>query len=271
VSLADAVASLHDGDKRPPARQVAVTIDDGYRDFYLYAYPILSAYRIPATVFLVTDFIDRKGWLWWDAMVYALGHTKQSVAEVPLASGEVLRLTLDSMEQRAAAAIALAEGLKTVSNSGRLQVLAEIPRQLKVSVPDEPTERYAPLTWEEVRLTAAHGIEFGAHTKTHPILSRVSDEEELRNEIEGSKIRIEEELGRDVIQFCYPNGQPGDFLPETVETIRKSGFRIAVTTCSGLNFRGADPLQLCRIGVLPNCSQWVYSEQVDALWRLVRL
>ena len=60
-------AALHGGEPLPP-KAVAITVDDGYRDFLLRAYPVFHEFEIPATVFLVSDFIDGTGMLWWDRL-----------------------------------------------------------------------------------------------------------------------------------------------------------------------------------------------------------
>src|SRR5712692_5284941 len=67
VTLDDVAGFVRDG-KALPHNSIAITVDDGYRDFYLHAYPVLRRHSIPATVFLVTDFLDRRGWLWWDQL-----------------------------------------------------------------------------------------------------------------------------------------------------------------------------------------------------------
>jgi peptidoglycan/xylan/chitin deacetylase (PgdA/CDA1 family) len=41
------------------ARGVAITFDDGFRNFYEYAFPVLLAYNLPATVFVVSDYCGR--------------------------------------------------------------------------------------------------------------------------------------------------------------------------------------------------------------------
>jgi peptidoglycan/xylan/chitin deacetylase (PgdA/CDA1 family) len=131
---------------------------------------------------------------------------------------------------------------------------------------DLPLE-FAPLSWEHVREMARHGVEFGAHTRTHPILARLSDDAERMKEIEGSKRRIEEELQKPADHFCYPNGSEGDFSERCVETVRQVGFRTAVTTIPGLNDVSSDLLRLQRIGVDP----WVkmdYFERCLAGFRL---
>jgi len=57
ISLESMAQHLRNGTSLP-SRAIAVTFDDGYRDNYENAYPILKRYHIPATVFLATDFID---------------------------------------------------------------------------------------------------------------------------------------------------------------------------------------------------------------------
>ncbi len=98
---------------------------------------------------------------------------------------------------------------------------------------------------------AAGGIEFGAHTVTHPILSRIDDPEKLRAEIDGAKRRIDGELDRETAHFCYPNGTRADFTSEAIELVRQAGFQSAVTAESGMVAAGADLYTLKRIGVDP--------------------
>lgn len=66
VALADAAAFFR-GERALPRKSVVLTIDDGYRSVYNIAYPILSRYGYPATVFIYSDYINRGG-LSWDQM-----------------------------------------------------------------------------------------------------------------------------------------------------------------------------------------------------------
>ena len=49
-----------------PPKSIVITLDDGYENFYHYAYPILKKYQIPAPIFLVTGYIDTAKNFWWD-------------------------------------------------------------------------------------------------------------------------------------------------------------------------------------------------------------
>jgi peptidoglycan/xylan/chitin deacetylase (PgdA/CDA1 family) len=234
-----------------PKSAVAITVDDGYRDFLIHGFPVFQEFNLAPTVFVVTDFLDGKCWQWWDTIRYTLWHTKRKLLAVEFTKGESFRASLDTAEERERARRGLAERLKLVENAERLRVCQVLPELLEVDLPKRPTEQFAPLEWNEVRELSADGVEFGAHTKTHPILSRVGDPEQLRQEIEGSKQRLEEELGSPTIHFCYPNGRRVDIDQETLKLVREGGFHIAVTTERGMNFGQPDPFLLRRLAVDP--------------------
>jgi len=236
VSMARVAEWLDQSAPLPP-NAVAITVDDGYRDFYQVAYPVFREYGLPVTVYLVSEFLDRKLWLWVDQVRYAFQH------------GRASRPDLATPQERKRVAYQTVESAKRIPNAERLQLLAELPSRLRVELPEEVPAEYEPLRWEEVREMAAAGIEFGAHTRTHPVLSRVSERSELANEIAGSKRRIEEQLGQPVDHFCYPNGSNADFNADAVEAVRSAGFRTSVTTERGLNYAGVDRFRLLRIGV----------------------
>lgn len=65
IPLEKAVSYIRDR-KRPPAKTVAITIDDGYEDNYINAYPVLKKYHIPATIFVITDLVGSDGFMTWD-------------------------------------------------------------------------------------------------------------------------------------------------------------------------------------------------------------
>ncbi len=211
--------------KALPPGAIVVTIDDGYRDFYLSAYPVLKAHGIPALLYVATDLPDKHTWLWTDQVTDA----------------------------------ALKTRLKKVPDAERRAALAG-------TTPDPPPQ-HAPLSWDEIREMAGHGIEFGAHTRSHPILSRLPDRQSIAAEVAGSKARIEAETGLKVQHFCYPNGHPEDFTDEVVEVVRESGFSTAVTGVRGINLAGADPYRLLRLHQEPDRPVNAYAHQVAGLYR----
>lgn len=242
-----------------PPNSLAVTVDDGYRDF-LTGCRTFAAFRIPVTLYLTTGFVDRKLWFWVDQLHYLFEQAPSRRLSIPLSTGRTLEYPADS-------GYAVKEAFKELPNDERLRWMEALPGLLGVPMPVHPPEENAPLTWEEIRRLSAEGVDLGAHTGTHPILSRVREDGDLRQEIDGSKERIEEQTGRSVLHFCYPNGKWRDFDARVVEMVRHARFETAVTTEPGLNFRGADPLRLLRIGVTPDYPQ-PYFESCAAAFRV---
>src|ERR1039457_6120223 len=95
VSMAAVSEWLRGGHRLPPYA-LAVTVDDGYRDFQEAGYPVFAEFGIPVTVFLVTDFLDGKSWLWFDRVLYAFRHANVSEASIEMPGGNVLHFKLDS-------------------------------------------------------------------------------------------------------------------------------------------------------------------------------
>lgn len=258
VSMAQVSAVIH-RQSPLPENPVAITVDDGYRDFLLNAFPVLQEFQIPATVFLVADFLDHKSWLWWNQIEYAFEHTSKT--QVPLdAPGLKADSPLNTPQERWRNARSFAEALTFVGNSQRLTEMKRILNALEVPIPEQIPAHLEPMTWKEVRELRKGSIEFGAHTKSHPILSSIDDPGVMEDEIRGSKARVEEQLGSPVIHFCYPNGKLADIGDAALRITRECGFETAVTTEPGMNWADADPFLLRRIGVTPSYSPDYFAE-----------
>ena len=245
---------LHAG--RPlPQHAVAVTIDDGYGDFQEIAWPVFAEYQIPVTVFLITDFMDRKLWLWFDRIRHAFDHARIAPASIRMPDGSTVEYRLETPGARRSAAQQMIARAEAMPRQVQRRFVDRLPAQLQADAPDQAPPEYRPLTWDEVRALAAAGVEFGAHTKSHPILAAVTDSQELRDEIAGSKARIEAELQRPVLHFCYPNGKMPDISPDAVAAVRQTGMQTAVTAEPGLNAAQSDAWLLHRTGIDPGYDQ----------------
>lgn len=252
VPLSFVAESLRTGSPLPDY-SVAVTVDDGYRDFILHGQPVFSQYEIPVTVFLITGFIDGELWPWWDQLTYMFRRTQQTTVpfagtDLPIA-GDLLRV-IDRV----------AKALKRMPNSERFEVIGKLQQSLAVELPKHVPSEYEPLRWDEVRRLSAMGVEFGCHTRTHPILSQVSDQDQLREEIAGSKQRLDEHLGFPSLHFAYPNGRCTDYDERTVAAVKQCGFASAVTVERTLNYAHADVLRLSRLDVDPSLPERLFIE-----------
>jgi hypothetical protein len=101
------------------------------------------------------------------------------------------------------------------------------------------------LSWEEIKTMQEHKINFGSHTVTHPILSRISPDK-IRRELTISKETIEKQLGVPVRTFAYPVGRGQDFNEEVKTLLQEAGYVCGLTTILGPNEPRQDPFELRR-------------------------
>ncbi|HDR72956.1 MAG TPA: hypothetical protein ENN85_03470 [Methanoculleus sp.] len=248
VSLEELAAIIRE--RRQPEGNIAViTFDDGYRDNYLYAFPVLRKYQVPATVFVTTGCLDRRTLLWGDALSYIVLTTDAAAIEHELLGAIPIR----NPKEKAAALFEIKQNvMKRIQNTQKNRLLEDLAGDLGVEIPGHHGDDIM-LSWDDVRRMREGGISFGAHTVTHPILSNTTFDE-AQFEIEHSKRRIEEELGERISAFAYPNGKPADINADTVDLLKRNGFTCAVTTLPTKITRDADMLGLGRITTTDNYS-----------------
>lgn len=241
VPLSQIADCLTRGESLPPGL-AAITIDDGYQDSYDIAFPLLRRYGAPATLFVVTDFIERKTWLWTDKLKFMMPRTTRKWVEVSL-KDQLSRIELSDDRSKQLAASHINSLLKAQSDQSKEEALYKLSNALGVTLPDSPPDEYHPLTWDQVCELDAGGVEIGSHTVTHPILTR-TEPLQLHAELSQSKTRLETVLKRKVDLFCYPNG---NYNEQVVRETERAGYRCAVTTDFGLNDSTIAPLLLKRI------------------------
>jgi len=226
--------------KSLPRKAVVITFDDGYRDSYLYAYPILKKNHIPLTMFLTTGHIGSLDKLfWWDEVSYLIWNA--TVKQVDL--DELGSHSLQSEPDRFHASSTITRRLKNLPDQRKNLLIEKLFRISGVEIPAGLGKELI-LTWDEVREMSDSGIIFGAHSVNHPILTNLPLER-AKWEISQSKTDIEEKLGKEVTAFSYPNG---DFSPELAKFIKGSGFTCAVSVSpSKLVALKDNPYELSRI------------------------
>ena len=227
-------ALLDDAAATPTRRpRCVITFDDGWRDNYELAFPLIRKHNLPATIFLTTDFIGTERAFWHTELIYLLLNCPRAVAEaaersaLPPALQEKLRACAAAGGVSGAAAVdALIERLKAACDEPVIAELVEtFLRTAGLRRPLVPERRFF-LDWNQVRDMAAHGFEIGSHGCTHRIMTRLSHDE-ARREFVQSKAEIESQVGRTVEHFAFPNEDADQML---VTMAGQAGYR---TVCVG--------------------------------------
>ncbi len=236
LPLHEAVQMLHT--ERMPPRAVAITFDDGYRSTHDLALPVLRHFGLPATVFVTSGHVD-KGNMWNDRIIEAV----QMLPDGPLDLRDLGlgAFSLRSVDDRMAAIGLLTERSKYLPPHERSHVI----ERLAAMAGDRMTPELM-LTRDMLLNLDRNGVEIGAHTVSHPILTSL-DDATARAEIVRGKQDLEAILGKPVRLFAYPNGKVGmDFDHRHVAMVREAGFDAAFTTAVGAITSDQDRFQLPR-------------------------
>ncbi len=256
VTLEQIVEACSEGGRPLPASAVHVTVDDAYRDFAEYAWPILRELGIPVTVFVPTAYPDHPDRaLWWDRLHRAtVRGTKDETwgRALEAARGSIDSVTLPPIEDHHQVRALM----RRLGHDEAERFVDSTCRE--VGLDDrEPSRQVSPvLSWDELRALSRDGVSFGAHTRHHAALTKL-DEIRVRSEIRGSLEDLERELGAGARPIAYPYG----VYDATVSRIaREEGCTLGFTCEDGLNELGeTDPFQLRRTNITRRTSVPIFA------------
>lgn len=238
MRLDRAIAALDRG--ALPARALAITFDDGYRDNHDIALPLLRKHGVEATFFIATGYLGG-GVMFNDVVIEAVRDTRLRELTAEWLNGEAL--PLDSVESRYHAIHRILPVVKKM----RLEERGACISRLCDSLGIDPV-RNLMMDAEQVRALHRSGMEIGAHTIHHPILKSLPAEA-ARDEIAASKRQLEALLDDRVIGFAYPNGRPGIDYDSAVHPAQaqQAGFAYAVSTRWATVSRESNRFELARV------------------------
>jgi len=232
VSLDELGARL-ERDGESAGHLAAVTFDDGYRDVYEQAFPLLQRKGIPSAVFVVTDLVGRRELLPHDRLYLSLRRAFERWENPAFVlRGLILELGIGMPVAERWLGVdwtpeSLTAWLLRALRQGDVRRVVEAI-EYAVGVDDQATHNLLPLTWGMLSRMQRAGVVIGSHTKTHAWLT-LEDRAEALDELHGSRATLESRLGGTVRHFAYPDGQ---FNRELAELVAVAGYRFGYTTCS---------------------------------------
>ncbi len=227
--------------KPVPALACAVTFDDGWRDNFQYAFPILQAQGVPATIYLLPELVGTQYSFWPNKLARLLSDARNNDVRARWPDWLRRELKTAALPLPMASIDAVIERCKTQYTD--LEMLGLLR---DVATHDDAQPDRDLMDWDEVRQMQGSGhVRFGSHTRRHIRLDTRASAAVLEDEIRQSRLQIERELGTPVTAFCYPNG---DHCPAAVELVR-GAYATAVTTRRGWNSTTSDRYLLSRVGV----------------------
>jgi peptidoglycan/xylan/chitin deacetylase (PgdA/CDA1 family) len=221
-----------------PKNAAVITFDDGYKDNYTNALPVLQKHNVPATFYITTGFIGG-GCMWNDKIIHSI--VKSPHQTIDLQALGMREKILGDRAQRKELAIEVLGKVKHMPYNQRLDMVESICDIAGGAVPTDLM-----MTVEEVKALHDSGMEIGGHTVTHPILTSLGKKYAI-DEISQGKETLESWLGVSLKTFAYPNGKPNtDYNLDHVNALKSLGFKAAVSTAWGITHQESDVYQLPR-------------------------
>src|SRR5690606_27737686 len=210
--------------QKPSGISIHLTFDDGYRDNFDIAFPILKKYNVKATFFLATGFVNSSDWLWHDKARYLVSRAK-------LAEEEVESL------------------LRKMNQGGEIpKTFIEMVNTLFDDFFGDQTPRLM-VNWDEVKLMRREGFEIAPHTHSHLVLDSLPRAIQ-KAEILNSVLAIKNNLGYTPKSFAYPNGR---YNKTTLSVLKEINIlEYGFNTEFGHNYTIDNLLEFKRVGVNPS-------------------
>jgi len=230
-----------------PPNAFAISFDDGFENNYSIAAPILDDLKIPAIVYITSDFVDRNQMSWVDKLEYCFEYTKKGKINLPWIQEP---LTFNNTEDKILILNCIRDQVKQNPSINHDELVSLTFSQCGIPLieqTDNPLD--LKMSWAQVsELSSNENFIIGGHSHTHKILSFLN-KNELEEEIKTSLKLINENIGKKTIHYSYPEGLKNHYSNEVINVLKKYGIACCPSAEDGVNYVEDDLFHLKRIFV----------------------
>jgi peptidoglycan/xylan/chitin deacetylase (PgdA/CDA1 family) len=236
VTLTDIIQQCHFG--KPKAKiQVVLTFDDGYSDNYEIVLPVLQKKGLPASFFIIADYINSNVPL-WDWQVIHLLNSDVSIKSTTI-DNQIIRQGI--FESRLSFAFRILEKMKPISPAKRREAISYLRPKTNTSFESDRC-----MSWQEVKKMSEAGMEIGSHGLSHRSLAMLPYYE-AKEEIKKSKEIIEYNIEKPCYHFSFPYGGNQDYNQPLIDCVKEAGYRTCLLNVHGYNYIENDSFCFKRI------------------------
>ena len=228
---------------KPSSKLMCLTFDDGYIDNFSNALPVLRANDVTATFFIATGLVGSGHVPWWDKVAYLIKYHQPKRLRLAAWRDDVI---FENCQER------FIRNVLHAIKSCKLPAQKQI-NQLEQALLHQngyPAAEF--MDWHHLKTVLEAGMELGAHSHNHDILTKLS-ENELFYELSHSKALLESNLGCDITAFSYPVGSKSTYDQRVIEGLKDTGYKLAFNFQPGINTSpSTNPYDLHRFPIAPD-------------------
>lgn len=227
-----------------PRRACVISLDDGWRDNFDYAFPILRAQNVPATIYVTSAIVGTRRHFFPERLTRILLHLHAGgeIGKIPWIAELVGREELPAVIS-SRSLDRIIEGAKRYPDRELNDQLLAAEQSLGLVTDYDPPDT---LDWDQVRQMVGSGlVRLGSHTRNHLRMNGGQDSDQVRDEVVGSIDEIASHAAATAKTFCYPNGD----ISTQAESLVKQHYLAALTIDLGWNHAGTDAYKLRRVGM----------------------
>jgi len=241
ISLQEALSISGDAGRKFRT-EIVLTFDDGLRNNYTIAYPILLRYELPAIFFVCPGLIESQTWQWAHEMEQRLLACKADSLKkicdlLGIGEWEMKGNNFGDVVEKVVEHMKTLEYDRLISTEKFIRLLTH-----NYEMDQRQHDLYDTMSWEELRSLDPGLITIGSHTVHHQLLTKLPYDE-MHYQIQESKEWLQRRLNRPIEYFCYPNG----YYDASIAHVVAQHYKAAVTTRSGYFNKGDDVYQINRI------------------------
>lgn len=226
-------------------KYVILTFDDGFKNVIKYAYPIMEKYNAKGCFYVISSLIGKEQLIWSDYIEVLIKNYPKSNFQFKFKSQEY-NYILNNPRNAQICIGDIKKKLRTLPNNERISHLKQFNPPNNISNFKYISEDYLIANWNELKSIDKRILEIGGHSKSHPNMESLKNEDEFLEELYESKKELEENLGYRIDHLCYP---VGSYNIDTIRYAKKYGYLTAVTTKEGFNTTKTDLFQLKRLNL----------------------
>ncbi|MBE0365861.1 hypothetical protein PULV_b0548 [Pseudoalteromonas ulvae UL12] len=225
---------LLESDKPLEKKYALISFDDGYIDNYKLAFPILRKHDLTALFFITTGYVSQHRIPWWDKIAWLIKKSECKKLYYPT-DAKPVNLSRRNKNKVINDVLKRVKADNQTSMADKIDLLSEL---LGTQLNESMNDIQLFMNFEQVKEMHQAGMDIGAHTVNHCILSH-EDSATQQIELAQSKAELETLLGTCVPLLAYPVGAFNCYNDDTIKLAQELGYQVAFTYEEGINLSPA--------------------------------